>query len=74
MLTLACAAAAVIVRSPIGDPDVWWVAAAGREMLRTGGVLRHNLFSFTEPDHAWLMHEWLLGPLYAAVAHGCAAL
>lgn len=47
------------------DPDVFWMAAAGRELLADGALLRTNLFSFTAPDHAWVMHEWLLGPLYA---------
>lgn len=47
------------------DPDVWWVAAAGRL-----GSLLHpldtNTFSFTAPDHPWVFHEHLAGPLYAA--------
>jgi len=47
------------------DPDVWWVAAAGRL-----GSLVHpldtNTFSFTAADHAWVFHEHLAGPLYAA--------
>lgn len=52
------------VASPIVDPDCWWVAAAGRHTLAHGPP-RTNLFSFTAPDHPWVMHEWLLGPLYA---------
>ncbi|HVW29693.1 MAG TPA: hypothetical protein VHC69_30225 [Polyangiaceae bacterium] len=52
--------------SPISDPDVWWVAAAGREMGSSGTVPRVNLFSYVEPLHPWIMHEWLLGPIYAA--------
>jgi hypothetical protein len=47
------------------DPDVWWVAAAGRL-----GSLLHpldtNTFSFTAPDHPWVFHEHLAGPIYAA--------
>lgn len=53
------------VRRAVSDPDVWWIAAAGREMARTHAVPRTNLFSFTEPDHPWVMHEWLFGPAYA---------
>jgi len=49
----------------VDDADVWWVAAAGRRMLATGAVPRVNGFSFVEPDHAWVMHEWLFGPPYA---------
>jgi hypothetical protein len=49
----------------VSDADVWWVAAAGRQMLATGDVPRQNGFSFVEPDHPWVMHEWLFGPPYA---------
>ena len=65
VLTASCMAAAVVATTKLHDPDVWWVAAAGREMFASGRIPRENLFSFTEPHHAWLMHEWLLGPLYA---------
>jgi hypothetical protein len=52
--------------APVEDADVWWVAAAGRRMLaNSGAVPRTNGFSFTEPDHPWVMHEWLFGPAYA---------
>ena len=49
----------------VDDADVWWVAAAGRQMLATGAVPRTNGWSFVEPDHPWVMHEWLFGPPYA---------
>src|SRR4051812_7340509 len=64
--TLACAAMAAAATTPMTDPDIWWVAAAGRDMLSHGAVPRSNLFSYVEPEHPWIMHEWLLGPLYAA--------
>jgi hypothetical protein len=35
-------------------------------MQETGRVPSQNLFSYVEPAHNWLMHEWLLGPPYAA--------
>jgi hypothetical protein len=47
------------------DPDVWWVAAAGRERLLHGAIPTTNLFSFTDPSHPWVMHEWLLAAPYA---------
>ncbi|HEY5240174.1 MAG TPA: hypothetical protein VIJ22_01860 [Polyangiaceae bacterium] len=50
----------------VDDADVWWVAAAGRQMLATGEVPRRNGFSFVEAAHPWVMHEWLFGPPYAA--------
>lgn len=63
--TLWGVAAITVATSPIYDPDVWWVAAAGRQLIETGEVPQHNLFSYTEPQHPWVMHEWLLGPVYA---------
>jgi hypothetical protein len=59
---------------PVSDADVWWIAAAGREMLASHAVPNANLFSFTEPTRPWIMHEWALGPLYAlGLAHFGAA-
>jgi hypothetical protein len=64
---VAATATVVAARTPVWDPDVWWVAAAGRWMLAHGTVPRANVFSYVEPSHPWLMHEWLLGPVYATV-------
>lgn len=49
---------------PVSDPDVWWIAAAGRVVRDTGHVPVENGFSFTEPARAWVMHEWAYAPLY----------
>jgi hypothetical protein len=48
----------------INDPDVWWIAAAGRVVRETGTAPTTNGFSFTEPDRPWVMHEWAYAPLY----------
>jgi hypothetical protein len=50
---------------PIDDPDVWWVAAAGRRVLATGRAPAENLFSYAEPTRPWIMHEWLFAVPYA---------
>ncbi|MCB9623307.1 MAG: hypothetical protein H6721_13835 [Sandaracinus sp.] len=53
-----------------GDPDVWWVAAAGR-LGSWLAPLATNTFSFTAPDRPWVFHEHLAGPLYAfGLEHG----
>src|ERR1700678_1471348 len=68
--TVLATAMLVVAVTPIHDTDVWWVAAAGRDMLAHHAVPRENLFSFVEPTHPWVMHEWLFGPLYAfGLAH-----
>jgi hypothetical protein len=52
----------------IVDPDVWWVAAAGRDFLAHGRIPRENYYSFIEPHHPWVMHEWLPAlPYYAGL-------
>jgi hypothetical protein len=61
----------VVAVTPVHDPDVWWVAAAGREMLAHHAVPTENVFSFVEPRHPWLMHEWLFGPAYAMGLERC---
>jgi hypothetical protein len=57
--------AASAARSPVVDPDVFWIAAAGRQMVRARAVLRENTFSFVDTHHPWVMHEWLLALPYA---------
>jgi len=61
-LIVACLAAATL---PVFDPDVHWLAAAGRQLLASGHVPSANVFSYTAPNYPWVMHEWLLSPLYA---------
>jgi hypothetical protein len=49
----------VAATRPIRDPDVWWVAAVGRDFLARGQLPHENYYSFVEPHHPWVMHEWL---------------
>ena len=43
----------------INDGDLGFHLATGREILRTGAIPSHNVLSFAEPDHPWLLHQWL---------------
>jgi len=65
VVALACAGL------PVTDPDSFWIAAAGRAMWASHAAPRENLFSFTDPEHAWVFHEIGFGLLYAK---GLAAL
>jgi hypothetical protein len=66
LLGFACAVASIATaRQDVGDPDVFWIAAAGRETLAHGAVPRINGFSFVDGAHPWVMHEWLFGPPFA---------
>jgi hypothetical protein len=57
--------ASICARQDLDDPDVWWLAATGERILRIGAVPRTNGFAFTDPEHPWVMHEWLTSLLYA---------
>jgi hypothetical protein len=46
------------------DPDIWWVAAAGRDMLSSGHVPATNQYAVTDAARPWVMHEWLLAVPY----------
>jgi len=50
---------------PVDDPDVWWIAAAGRDLLSTWQIPVRNAYSFTAPNTPWIMHELAFGILYA---------
>lgn len=43
----------------IVDPDFWWHLAAGRYIVETRSIPRHDVFSYTATDHKWITHEWL---------------
>ncbi len=51
---------ALLLTLPLGvfAGDLWWLLAAGREMVASGQVPAENLFSFTAPQHPWTHHEW----------------
>ena len=50
---------------PVDDADVWWIAAAGRDALAHWAAPATNTYSFTAPDHPWVMHEIGFGLAYA---------
>jgi hypothetical protein len=51
--------------APVADPDVWWIAAAGRDGQTHAPTV--NGYSFTDPDHPWVFHERLFGRLFATL-------
>src|SRR5260221_8217302 len=68
--------------APVADGDLWWHLAAGREMLRTGALLRVDPFSVSAGGRPWADVHWLfqlgvygiheLGGLWALVLAKCA--
>ncbi len=65
LLAQALTAVAVVLLAcllswhPLEDLDIWFHQRAGSEFLATGPLPAQNHYSFTEPAHPWLNHEWL---------------
>ena len=53
------ASAAYFFSYPKVDPDLWGHLFFGREIIRSGQLPLHNLYSYTAPNHPWINHEWL---------------
>ena len=49
----------------LGGLDIWLHHTVGQEILTGQGFPRTNSFSFSEPDHPWINHEWLFQVLVA---------
>jgi len=41
------------------DSDMWWHLATGRTIVEQRTIPRHDVFSYTVPEHRWFTHEWL---------------
>jgi hypothetical protein len=52
---------------PVTDPDFWWHITTGNWILSHQAVPRHDLYTFTVPDHRWITHEWLSEVLLSAL-------
>lgn len=51
------------------DPDLWGHLFFGREILQSGRLPVHNLYSYTAPDHVWINHEWLAEVIFYSFYH-----
>lgn len=65
LAALVAVLAARAATAPVDDPDVWWIAAAGRDLLATLAVPSRNAYSYTAPAEPWVMHEILFAAVYA---------
>lgn len=43
----------------IWNVDVWWQLATGRWIVEHHAFPRHDVFSFTVPDHPWIELRWI---------------
>jgi hypothetical protein len=51
----------------VSNADLGFHLATGRYVLDTGTIPATNVLSFTEPNHPWLLHEWLSGVIIAKI-------
>jgi tetratricopeptide (TPR) repeat protein len=51
----------------LSDLDIWFHLRSGRDLLDGQGISQVNKYSFTEPDHPWVNHEWLFQVLAAVI-------
>jgi tetratricopeptide (TPR) repeat protein len=49
----------VAALTPVADSDIWWHLSAGREMIRTGAILRSDPFSLGALGRPWIDVHWL---------------
>jgi hypothetical protein len=63
-LVLLLASVAALACFESSDGDLGFHLATGREILATGHIPSSNVLSFGEPQHAWLLHQWLPAVLF----------
>lgn len=49
----------------MGGLDIWFHDRAGSDLLEGNNPAGSNTYSFTEPEHLWINHEWLFQVLVA---------
>ena len=54
---------------PEVDPDLWGHLFFGREILRSGSLPVHNLYSYTASGQVWINHEWLAEVIFYSIYH-----
>ncbi|MFH1532734.1 MAG: hypothetical protein ABIK09_18580 [Pseudomonadota bacterium] len=57
----------------VGNRDIGFHVATGRAIDLLGEVPRTNVLSFTNPNHPWILHQWIPAYLYHRVDVGFGA-
>lgn len=67
-VVVAMVLALLLAWHPLEDLDIWFHLRAGTDLVDDGLLPPVNRYSFTEPNHPWLNHEWLFQVLVHATA------
>jgi hypothetical protein len=51
----------------IADPDLWGHIRFGQEILRTGSIVRADIYSYRTGGQPWINHEWLCEVIFAGL-------
>lgn len=63
-VALLMASVAAMACFHVNDGDLGFHLATGRDILLHGRIPARNVLSFAEPNHAWLLHQWLPALLF----------
>ncbi len=55
--------AVLLCSTELADPDLGFHLATGREVL-ANGIPSTNVLSFTNPEHPWVVHQWLSATVF----------
>lgn len=75
-LTIVLASVVALTCTELSDGDLGFHLATGRAVLASGKIPSTNILSYTNPEHPWLLHQWLPAVLFELLyrAHGTLAL
>jgi hypothetical protein len=51
----------------VADPDLWGHIRFGLDILRSGSIARHDIYSYRTGSQPWINHEWLSEVIFASV-------
>jgi hypothetical protein len=49
----------------VADPDLWGHIRFGLDILRSGAVAQHDIYSYRTGSQPWINHEWLSEVIFA---------
>ena len=51
----------------VADPDLWGHVRFGLDILRSGSIARHDIYSYRTGSQLWINHEWLSEVIFASL-------
>lgn len=69
MAAILVGAAVLFARYSLPNPDLWWSAAIGKQILATHTFPTSDWHSFSAPGAPWMAYEWLDEVLIAVFAN-----